>query len=95
MARNIDYSKGIYHAREQLGWPRTIVLGFQHMFAMFGATVLVPILTGLSISVTLLCAGAGTLLFHFVTGRKVPLFFFRISGRLRRGLRRYGRRTRL
>ena len=74
MARNIDYSKGIYHAREQLGWPRTIVLGFQHMFAMFGATVLVPILTGLSISVTLLCAGVGTLLFHFVTGRKVPAF---------------------
>ena len=74
MARNIDYSKGIYHAREQLGWPRTIVLGFQHMFAMFGATVLVPILTGLSISVTLLCAGAGTLLFHLITKGKVPAF---------------------
>ena len=63
----------IYDART-LGAPRMLVLGFQHMFAMFGATVLVPILTGLSISVTLLCAGAGTLLFHFVTGRKVPAF---------------------
>ncbi len=74
MANNVDYSKGIYNAREQLGWPRTLLLGFQHMFAMFGATVLVPILTGLSISVTLLCAGVGTLLFHFITKRKVPAF---------------------
>ena len=74
MARKIDVSKGVYNAPEQLGWPRTIVLGFQHMFAMFGATVLVPILTGLSISVTLCCAGVGTLLFHFITKRKVPAF---------------------
>lgn len=74
MARKIDVSKGIYNAPEQLGWTRTIVLGFQHMFAMFGATVLVPILTGLSVSVTLLCAGVGTLLFHFLTKRKVPAF---------------------
>lgn len=74
MARTIDTSKGIYNAREQLGWPRTILLGFQHVFAMFGATVLVPILTGLSISVTLLCAGVGTILFHFLTKRKVPAF---------------------
>ncbi|MEQ2455333.1 uracil-xanthine permease family protein [Flavonifractor hominis] len=74
MARKIDISQGIYNAPEQLGWPRTMVLGFQHMFAMFGATVLVPILTGLSISVTLLCAGVGTLLFHLVTKGKVPAF---------------------
>lgn len=74
MARKIDLSKGIYNAPQQLGWPRTFVLGFQHVFAMFGATVLVPILTGLSISVTLFCAGAGTLLFHFLTKRKVPAF---------------------
>ena len=74
MARKIDVSKGVYNAPEQLGWPRTFVLGFQHMFAMFGATVLVPILTGLSISVTLCCAGVGTLLFHFITKRKVPAF---------------------
>ena len=56
----IDYSKGIYDAR-QLGAGRMFILGVQHMFAMFGATVLVPLLTGLSVSTTLLCAGLGTL----------------------------------
>ena len=50
------------------------LLGFQHMFAMFGATVLVPALTGLSVSATLLFAGLGTLLFHLVTKGKVPAF---------------------
>ncbi len=50
------------------------ILGFQHMFAMFGATVLVPALTGLSVSSTLLFAGLGTLLFHLLTKRKVPAF---------------------
>ncbi len=50
------------------------LLGFQHMFAMFGATVLVPILTGLNPSATLLFAGLGTLLFHLLTGGKVPAF---------------------
>ena len=50
------------------------LLGFQHMFAMFGATVLVPILTGLDVSTTLLFAGLGTLLFHLITGGKVPAF---------------------
>ena len=66
-------NKGIYDARE-LGVPRMIVLGFQHMFAMFGATVLVPLLTGLSISTTLLMAGLGTILFHVFTKFKVPAF---------------------
>lgn len=51
-----------------------MILGFQHMFAMFGATVLVPALTGLSVSSTLLFAGLGTLLFHFLTKGKVPAF---------------------
>lgn len=64
---------GIYNAKE-LGVPKTLLLGLQHMFAMFGATVLVPLLTGLSISTTLLFAGIGTLLFHFITKRKVPAF---------------------
>ncbi|MFI3172601.1 MAG: solute carrier family 23 protein [Eubacteriales bacterium] len=50
------------------------ILGVQHMFAMFGATVLVPLLTGLSVSTTLLMAGLGTLLFHLITGGKVPAF---------------------
>ncbi|MCI8501203.1 MAG: uracil permease, partial [Oscillospiraceae bacterium] len=49
-------------------------LGVQHLFAMFGATVLVPTLTGLNVSVALVCAGIGTLLFHFITGHKVPVF---------------------
>ena len=73
MQQNIDYSKGIYDAR-QLGTGRMLILGIQHMFAMFGATVLVPLLTGLSVSTTLLCAGLGTLLFHFITKKKVPAF---------------------
>ena len=65
--------EGIYDAR-QLGAGRMFVLGFQHMFAMFGATVLVPILTGLDVSTTLLFAGLGTLLFHLITGGIVPAF---------------------
>ena len=67
------------------------LLGFQHMFAMFGATVLVPALTGLSVSATLLFAGLGTLLFHLITKGKVPAFlgssfaflggYFAVAGR--------------
>jgi len=64
---------GIYDAR-QLGIPKMLILGFQHMFAMFGATVLVPLLTGLDVATTLLMAGLGTLLFHVITGFKVPAF---------------------
>lgn len=73
MSEKIDYSQGIYDAKS-LGTPKLLVLGAQHMFAMFGATVLVPLLTGLSVSTTLLCAGLGTLLFHLVTKGKVPAF---------------------
>lgn len=65
--------KAIYNARE-LGAGKTAVLGLQHLFAMFGATVLVPIITGLSVSATLLFAGIATLFMHLVTGRKVPVF---------------------
>lgn len=53
---------------------KTVVLGLQHTFTMFGATVLVPILTGLDISVALFMAGIGTLLFHLITRGKVPIF---------------------
>ena len=68
----------IYDARE-LGTPRMLLLGLQHLFAMFGATVLVPILVSgyglpLSIQTTLLFAGIGTLLFHVCTKFKVPAF---------------------
>ena len=66
-------AEGIYDAR-QLGIPKMLILGFQHMFAMFGATVLVPLLTGLDVATTLLMAGLGTLLFHVITGFKVPAF---------------------
>ena len=66
-------NQAIYDAR-QLGRAKMFILGVQHMFAMFGATVLVPALTGLSVSATLLFAGLGTLLFHFITKRKVPAF---------------------
>ena len=72
-AQTPDYSQGIYDAKT-LGAPRVLILGAQHMFAMFGATVLVPLITGLSVSTTLLCAGLGTLLFHLITGGKVPAF---------------------
>ncbi|MBQ2792893.1 MAG: uracil-xanthine permease, partial [Oscillospiraceae bacterium] len=57
-----------------LGAGKMLILGLQHMFAMFGATVLVPIITGLSVQVTLMCAGLGTLFFHFCTKFKVPAF---------------------
>ncbi len=63
----------IYDARS-LGTGKMTVLGIQHLFAMFGSTVLVPVLTGLSVSTTLLFAGLGTLLFHLITKRKVPAF---------------------
>ena len=68
MSRN-----GIRDART-LGAPKMVLLGFQHMFAMFGATVFIPALTGLSVSATLLFAGLGTLLFHILAKGKVPAF---------------------
>ena len=70
---NEKMNEGIFDAR-QLGVPKMIILGVQHTFAMFGATVLVPLLTGLNVSTTLLCAGLGTLLFHLITKGKVPAF---------------------
>ena len=63
----------VYDART-LGKGKMFVLGFQHMFAMFGATVLVPLLTGLSTSTALFTAGTGTLLYILITGAKVPAF---------------------
>ena len=68
-----NQSQGIYDARS-LGRPKFFVLGIQHLFAMFGATVLVPLITGLDVSATLLFAGIGTLIFHFVSQFKVPAF---------------------
>jgi uracil permease len=72
--------QAIYDATT-LGIPKMLILGLQHMFAMFGATILVPILVnsdfhgeGLSIQVTLFFAGIGTLLFHILSKLKVPAF---------------------
>ena len=62
------------HDASVLGFPKMLVLGVQHTFAMFGATVLVPLLTGLDVATTLLMAGLGTLFFHLVTKGKVPAF---------------------
>ena len=66
-------AQAIYDARS-LGKGRMLTLGLQHMFAMFGATVLVPVITGLSMSATLLFAGLGTLIFHLLTKMRVPAF---------------------
>ncbi|MFW5787130.1 MAG: uracil-xanthine permease family protein [Halanaerobiales bacterium] len=59
---------------EQLPVSQKYVLGLQHALAMFGATILVPILTGLHVSVTLFASGVGTLLFHYITQKKVPAY---------------------
>ena len=76
----IKQQEAIRDART-LGIPKMLILGLQHMFAMFGATILVPILVnvyfegeGLSIQVTLICAGLGTLFFHLCSKLKVPAF---------------------
>ena len=63
----------VYDART-LGTSKMLLLGVQHLFAMFGATVLVPTLTGLDVSTTLMFAGLGTLLFHLLTKGKIPAF---------------------
>lgn len=77
----MDNKTGAIKDARVLGWPKMLLLGLQHMFAMFGATILVPILVdgyfqgeGLSVQVTLFAAGVGTLLFHLITKRKVPAF---------------------
>ena len=84
----MNESNGVIRDARKLGVPKMLILGLQHMFAMFGATILVPILVnsyfvdacgegptrGLTVAVTLFCAGFGTLLFHFCTKFKVPAF---------------------
>ena len=58
----------------EMKWPKKLLLGIQHVFAMFGATVLMPTLTGMDPSVALLAAGVGTFIFHGITGGSVPVF---------------------
>ena len=83
-----DTNDGAVRDAKKLGLPKVLILGLQHMFAMFGATILVPILVagyfqtacnepltrGLTVSVTLFCAGVGTLIFHVCSKLKVPAF---------------------
>lgn len=84
----MNESNGVIRDARKLGIPKMLILGLQHMFAMFGATILVPILVnsyfvdacgegpsrGFTVSVTLFCAGFGTLLFHLCAKFKVPAF---------------------
>ena len=84
----MNESNGVITDARELGTVKMLILGLQHMFAMFGATIIVPILVsgyfhkacgepltrGLSVSVTLFCAGFGTLIFHLCTKFKVPAF---------------------
>ncbi len=71
--KNVDAS-AIVAPDERLSWPRTIGIGTQHVVAMFGATFLVPILTGFPPSTTLLFSGIGTILFLLITGNKLPSY---------------------
>ena len=59
---------------ERLTWPRTIGVGLQHIAAMFGATFLVPIITGFPPTTTLFFSGIGTILFLIITGNKLPSY---------------------
>ena len=59
---------------ERLTWPRTIGIGVQHVIAMFGATFLVPLLTGFDPATTLFFTGAGTLLFLAITAGRLPSY---------------------
>ena len=65
--------QAIYDARP-LGFPKITILSLQHLFAMFGTTILVPTMVGLPVATTLFFAGMGTLIFHWITKGKVPAF---------------------
>ncbi|WIV11690.1 solute carrier family 23 protein [Proteiniborus sp. MB09-C3] len=71
---NVKQQEPIRNALEQLGVGRTVLLGAQHAFTMFGATVLVPILTGLDVSVSLFMAGVCTLIGHLIMKNRIPVF---------------------
>lgn len=71
---NVKQVEPVRNSLEQLGVGKTILLGLQHTFTMFGATVLVPILTGLDISVALFMSGVCTLIGHFIMKNRVPVY---------------------
>lgn len=66
--------RDIVYPEERLPWPQTILLGIQHVMAMFGATVLVPLILGFNPNTVIFFSGIGTLIFLIVTGRKVPSY---------------------
>ena len=66
--------RGVVYPEDRLPWPQTILLGVQHVLAMFGATVLVPIILGFNPNTVIFFSGVATLIFLFVTGRKVPSY---------------------
>ena len=70
----IERSKMLYDVHENPPITQSILLSFQHVFAMFGATILVPLILGLSVSTALLASGVGTLIFLFVTGFHMPVY---------------------
>lgn len=74
--KNVDVTQqgGVIAPDERLPWPQTAVMGLQHVIAMFGATVLAPILMGFDPNVAILMSGVGTLIFFFLTGGKVPSY---------------------
>ncbi len=72
--KNVRLGEESIYSLKQISKTQAIILGLQHTFAMFGATVLVPLITGLQISTALLMAGLGTLLFHLITGGQIPIF---------------------
>ncbi|MGI4779335.1 MAG: solute carrier family 23 protein [Janthinobacterium lividum] len=73
--REVDATEGkVVAPDERLSWPRTAVMGVQHVIAMFGATVLAPILMGFDPNIAILMSGIGTLIFFFVTGGRVPSY---------------------
>ena len=73
--REVDARPGTVVAPdERLPWPQTAALGVQHVIAMFGATVLAPILMGFDPNVAILMSGVGTLIFFFVVGGQVPSY---------------------
>src|SRR5437868_14725409 len=66
--------EAIYYPEDRLPWPQTVLLGIQHVMAMFGATVLVPLILGFNVNTVIFFSGVATLIFLAVTGRKVPSY---------------------
>ena len=66
--------RGVVYPEDRLPWPQTILMGLQHVMAMFGATVLVPLILGFNPNTVIFFSGVATLIFLFVTGRKVPSY---------------------